>query len=172
MTDIIDIKALEPLGIDYRFWAIIGAILLTALLIAGVMIYRRRKKCPPKEVIVKRPAHEVALEGFYRLQNSKCFGPEEIKKLYFELSELFRCYLEERYNFPASDWTSQEIISYFNKNPDWPFELKGQSELFLSSTDLVKFAEFIPEEKQIQAEIQRAIQFVEATREVAQDEKL
>lgn len=167
LNDIIDIKPLETIRIDYKKWIIIGAIvLLIALLVAGISYYFKNKNVPKEEVIIKRPVHEVALEGLYRLQNEKYYGPEEIKKLYFELSEIFRFYLEGRYDFPASDWTSEEIVAYLNKNSELTFELKNQTKQFLLNTDLVKFAEQIPKDLQIKEELERAIQFVEVTKQV------
>ncbi len=168
MRDIIDIKPLEELGINYKRWAmLLGILILLALIIWGIVCYRRKKNGVVKEeIIIKRPAHEIALEGLYRLQKTNFFGPDEIKKIYFELSEIFRFYLEERYGFPASDWTSQEIAAYLNKLPELPFDIRNQANLFLVNTDLVKFAEHVPENTQVKAELQRAVQFVEATREV------
>ncbi len=164
--DIIDIKPLEKLKIDYLWWAMVigGVVMLLLLIMAGVFYYRKRKK--PKQPIIELPPHEIALAELNKLKTMKCTDVEEIKKLYFELSETFRRYLEGRYNFPATDWTSEEITNYINHNRELDFKLKEQSKSFLSNTDIVKFAEYIPGKTQIKQELERAISFVEATKEV------
>jgi hypothetical protein len=164
--DIIDIKPLEEPQINYLLWlTVIGGAVTAGLLVAGgIICYRRRKK--GGEATVKPPAHEAALAELNKLKGVKYNDVQEIKRLYFNLSEIFRRYLEERYGFPATDWTSEEIISQTNKNRELTFELKEQSKLFLHNTDLVKFAESIPGDEQIQEELNRAISFVEATKEV------
>jgi hypothetical protein len=168
--DIIDIKPLELPKVDYVLWAAIisDAVVMVLLIIWGIRYYQKRKGSG--EIVVKPPAHEVALSELKRLKAVTCTDEQAIKKLYFDLSEIFRCYLEERYGFPATDWTSEEIVSQINQNRELPFELKQQSKSFLSNTDMVKFAEYIPEARQIQEELERAIGFVEATKEVIVEE--
>ncbi len=168
--DIIDIKPLEEPQIDYGLWsAIIGGAAAVILLIVGGIIYYRKSK-QAAEVYVKLPAHEVALAELSKLGNVEYTDAQEIKKLYFNLSEVFRSYLENRYGFPATDWTSEEITSHINKNRELTFDLKEQSKSFLYNTDVVKFAEYTPVTEQIQDELNRAAGFVEATREVAAEE--
>ncbi len=163
---IIDIKPLEKLKIDYVWWACVigGVVIVLLLILGGIIYYRRRKKI--QEVVIKLPPHEVALTELNKLRAMKCADAKAIKKLYFELSETFRHYLEGRYGFPATEWTSEEITYHINRTRDLNFELKEQSKSFLSNTDLVKFAEYLPQEAQIQEELNRAISFVEATKEV------
>ena len=165
LQDIIDIKPLEPVGVNYRFWIVISLMLLVAGLAGWYLLYRRkRQKQPRRPEQMKRPAHETALSRLRQLQERDCAGPEQVKRLYFTLSEIFRSYLEQRYQFPASDWTSEEIIAYLNKNGELSFALKSQAREFLENTDLVKFAELLPSPEQIRAEIQRAIDFVQASK--------
>ncbi|MBI5788972.1 MAG: hypothetical protein HZA78_08980 [Candidatus Schekmanbacteria bacterium] len=167
MTDIIDIKPLEEIGLNYKFWALFsGALLLAALLITLLVYFLRKRKKIAQEKLLNRPAHEVALEGMRQLQDQKIYGPEEIKRLYFELSEVFRTYLEKRYQFPATDWTTEEIVVLLGKNYQLSFDLKKQAKAFLTNTDLVKFAELVPAEDDIHDEIQRAIKIIEGTKEI------
>lgn len=168
--DIIDIKSLEEPQIDYVLWSGIigGVVILLLLIVLGVIYYRKRKRAG--EVVVKPLAHEVALAELNKLKGKKHADVQEIKKMYFRLSEIFRCYLEDRYSFPATDWTTEEIISQANRNQDLTFELKEQAKTFLLNTDIVKFAEYVPEETQMHEELGRAISFVTATKEVIMEE--
>ena len=163
MEDIIDIKPpMEWLNIILLIAIGLAA---AALITTGVM-YARRKRAEVKEIIIKPAAHEIALAKLNGLMNMSRSKPEEMQEFYFSMSEIFRAYLEERYNFPATDWTSEEIIPRLHRNEDLPPEQKEQGQTFFTNTDFVKFACAIPAESIAVQELGRAIQFVEATKEI------
>jgi hypothetical protein len=162
--DIIDIKPIEAPKTDYLYRAFLigGGLLICVLCVLGIIYYRKRKR--GDKSVIRPPAHEVALAELNKLKKIKYNNIEEIKKVYFALSEIFRRYMEERYDFPATDWTAEEIIAWTNQCRDLTFELKAQSRSFLINTDIVKFAKTLPGEEQINEELNRAICFVEATK--------
>jgi len=163
MEDIIDIKPpIEWLNLIL----LIAAGLAAAALVAAGVAYSRRKKEEAKEIIIKPAAHEIALAKLNGLMNMSRSKPEEMQEFYFSMSEIFRAYLEERYNFPATDWTSEEIVPRLYENQDLADTQKEQSQTFFTNTDLVKFAYAIPAETVAVQELERAIQFVEATKEI------
>ena len=62
------------------------------------------------------------------------------QRSFFELSEIFRRYLENRYDFPAQEWTTEEITSHFKNFSDLSERQKLQTRTLLVKIDKVKFA--------------------------------
>ncbi len=163
--DIIDIKDVEKLPVDYVFWALVaGGIVLIGLIVFGIIWYyrKRRKVEDKKEAII--PAYQTALAELEALKKQSYNSEQEIRKFYFNLSEIFRRYLEASYNFPATDWTTQEITRWLNKSRQLNFELKNETRNFLYSADLVKFADHIPTKENMQHDIGWVIDFVKAAK--------
>ena len=77
---------------------------------------------------------------------------------FFELSEIFRQYLENRYQFPAREWTTEEITAHFKHFPDLSENLKRQAKTILTQTDRVKFAK--AEQTDGRDEMQSVINFI------------
>jgi hypothetical protein len=141
-TDIRDIKPLEAIEKSWLPW-ILG-ILAILLVIALVIIYIRRKNGRPKasspvlsENISPR---ELALRELEALKSKNLLGKGLVREYYFELSEIFRRYLGARYEFPALDWTTEEIKSHFMMAPEIEIRLQAKISEILELTDLVKFA--------------------------------
>jgi hypothetical protein len=172
--DIRDIKPPQNIPFNYKKWILIG---IFSLVILGSMIFlfyyfRMRKQGVSlfkKEV--SRPAHEIALEQLeFLLQNwQEMLEEAHHKKLFTELSQILRLYLENRYFIKAMEETTSEIGNSMN-----PLELENSLQqnfmeiLFFS--DLVKFAKFVPGLDETGDYLQRAVDFVKSTRLVLQEE--
>ena len=63
-----------------------------------------------------------------------------IRDHFFELSEIFRRYLENRYLFPAQEWTTEEISYHFKNFSDLSDNQKLKAISILSESDKIKFA--------------------------------
>ena len=59
---------------------------------------------------------------------------------FFELSEIFRRSLENRFQFPAREWTTEEITAHFKHFHGLNENLKHQARSILTQTDRIKFA--------------------------------
>jgi hypothetical protein len=70
-----------------------------------------------------------------------------IKKYYYALSEILKRYLERRFEFPAIEQTTTEIVSSMRtrKTP-----LREDFGRFFDHADMVKYAKFIPPQKEIE----------------------
>ncbi|HWS01405.1 MAG TPA: hypothetical protein VN249_12360, partial [Prolixibacteraceae bacterium] len=70
---------------------------------------------------------------------------DKVKDYYTRLTDIIRTYLEERYEVPAMEQTTQEILSQFKGECS---QIKGKLYTGLQNTldtaDLVKFAKYIP----------------------------
>jgi hypothetical protein len=87
----------------------------------------------------------VALSELDKLKEEQLWQHDKVKDYYTRLTDIVRVYLEERYEVPAMEQTTQEILAEFKGDSS---EIKGK--LFtglqktLETSDLVKFAKYTP----------------------------
>ncbi len=143
------------------------------ILIAGILIYfLRRKKVVPifVEKIVKRPAHEIALESLQAVEKEKLWQNGFVKQYYSSLSDIIRTYIENRYNVIAMELTTDEILFHFNRG-QINTEAKDKLTHLLKLADLVKFAKVQPLPNEHDLCLTDAYSFVEITRSNEEDIK-
>jgi len=175
---ITDIK--EPYDTPYSFgefllflkdnWYFVVAILL---LIGGVifLIYylkKRKKNEPilPKIEKPKEPAHVIALRELERIRLEKLWQKNKVKQYHIELTEAIRVYIEHRFEVPAMEQTSDEIISSFvHSNLINSTSLNSLKQI-LYLADLVKFAKLDPLADENDLSFKNAFNFVESTKAV------
>jgi|ETN07SMinimDraft_1059922.scaffolds.fasta_scaffold11375_3 hypothetical protein len=138
-----DIKPLEeipPPWVHY-FWMALGALALLGLL---TFLWRRWKSRPVSRVssaaIPALTPEQLAYKELEALRTKGWLRIGRTQDHFFELSEIFRRYLENRYQFPAREWTTEEITAHFKHFPDLSENLKRQAQTILTQTDRVKFA--------------------------------
>mgnify|MGYP001181648062 CR=1 FL=1 len=68
-----------------------------------------------------------------------------VKDYYFRLSEIVRGYLERRFGINGLEMTSDEIRRWLHSNT-FTAEIRLSIDDFLGETDLVKFADFSPDD--------------------------
>lgn len=110
-----DIRGLKPLEVfAYPWWYYAGGVFL-GLLVVWLMAWAsrkllRRKKKQVTPSLPPEPLHVVILR---RLEEArKNISASNLRHVYFDVSEIFRDYLEGHFGFPASDWTIEEIINH------------------------------------------------------------
>jgi len=164
--DIRDIK--PPLTISYLYrlvyiaLAILCGCVLLFLLIRLFVAWRRRRAEPQKAR--PRPAHEEALEALDMLLNKRLVEKGRMRKFCFELSMIFRRYLQERFSIPAIDLTTEEIIPRVEENGIFEEDLRSLVKEFLIETDVVKFARYKPTMEEIEKVLRYTRTFIERTR--------
>jgi hypothetical protein len=169
-TTISDIKPImvEPATWEDWKYYIYGGIVL--LLLDALMLYFliRPKKAQQKTIIakpiIKEPAAVVALRKLKELEGKALWQKGEMKAYYSELSFILREYLENRYETPALESTTDEIMQALSKQ-----QVVGKTEMsrlgdVLQTSDMVKFAKATPSEATHQQCLADAIAFVEATK--------
>ena len=142
---------------------VLGALVAAAVALAvGWWVRRwrhRRSQVPP------RPAHEIAFEALARLRQTDFGDPTAVRRFYFQISETIRLYVEGRFALNATDLTTEEILDWLGLGEGPREGQAGQLEQFLLETDQVKFAHREPCQQDIENTYERALGFVEATRE-------
>jgi hypothetical protein len=127
---------------------ILGVILLGAILFFILYSIKRKKQNKPLFSLPekpKEPAHIVALRELDRIKDEKIWQKEKIKQYYSEVTETIRVYIENRFEIPAMEQTSEETIASLKIRKGLMSE-KNLSNLsqMLYLADMVKFAKYTP----------------------------
>ncbi len=127
---------------------ILGIILIGAILFFIFYALKRKKNNQPLFVLPKKPkepAHIIALRELDRIKKEKIWLQGKTKQFYSDVTEVLRKYIEERFEIPAMEQTSDETIEDFRTKRDLlkdkTFENLRQ---ILKLADLVKFAKYMP----------------------------
>jgi len=145
--EIRDVKG--PLAIPFGTGRALLAILATILLpLLAYAIYRRfaRRDVPDSDGAIRipsRPAHETALEALERLERSPLLERGEIKEFHIRVSDILRLYVEERFQVPALELTTRDILTGM-KAAGVEDGVQQGLRTFLEPCDLVKFAKAKP----------------------------
>jgi hypothetical protein len=170
-----DIK--QPIRVPVSFAEIYPYILI-GIGVAGlayfiVYLIRKRKRKEPVFSISKpqEPAHIVALRELDELREAKLWQRNEYKQYYTRLTEIIRNYIERRFEIPAMEQTSYDILlSWKGKGYD-DQNLYNILKQLLSLADLVKFAKEKPLPSDNEVNLDNAYVFVRSTKPVILDQE-
>lgn len=126
------------------FWFAIVAAVLLIIVVFVIWFQRKPKKVIEEPKIPVRPAHEIALERLNILEGKNLWQSGKTKAFYSELTDILREYIEERFQIPAMEQTSDEIIRSMKHNPSFSSALIEKTHQVLFLADLVKFAKENP----------------------------
>jgi hypothetical protein len=140
----------DPKKIPYN-WNLILIYLAILILLAALgrylyKYYKMRKEAGSPELMKIRLPHEIALEELTALEGKKLWQKGFIKQYHTEITEIIRKYFELRFNFPALELTTSEVLGMMDKNSEAK-EVADATSDFLSNADMVKFAKYIPMDK-------------------------
>jgi hypothetical protein len=163
--DIKDIKGIVE--VPYTLWDYLPYIVIALLVaISFYLIYFFLKRRKAKEFVteeLKLPPHIVALNELKQLESEKLWQRGEIKEYHIRLTEIVRKYIERRFNIPALEMISSEIIENLEKFEDLDKSIVDRMRRSLQISDLVKFAKFVPLPDEHTFCLKVAFDFVEAT---------
>lgn len=166
-TDIRPIQgpvAIPSKGINRRKLLIIIISTIGAIIGIGavIIIGKKRKKTEAEK---KLPAHIIAMEALKRLREKKLIEKGLIKEFYYEISNIMRHYIEDRFGLCAPEQTTEEFLQSISQNG--VFDSKTQKLLasFLDHCDMVKYARYAPETAEIQQAFNVTRDFIEGTKQ-------
>jgi hypothetical protein len=165
--DIKDVKYPIRIPPDWKIIVLIllGAIILLVLLYLIYKKHLRKKPLQPAEIKVKKvQPHISALNALKHLDEKQLWQKGFIKEYHSEITEIIRRYYEERFNLPALELTTSEIIERLNSRKDFEIIL-ALTENFLNNADLVKFAKYKPMDEVNIEMMNQAIEIVEKTKQ-------
>lgn len=163
LADIKDIIREKATWEDYL--ALIIAFVLIVLAVLGYYLWKKRQdaKTAPPVPEIKLPAHEIALTALSQLKGEKLWQQGDIKNYQSRLTYIIRAYLENRYEIPALESTTDEILRSLKK-VDFDSSWKNKLQNILQVADLVKFAKAKPPADFHDRVLQEAEDFVIATK--------
>lgn len=172
MTGEEDIRALRPqMGMKMPVWQYLALLGVAGLAVAAVLALAwRRRKAASGEPEVKRPPWEVAIEALEELSQQDTSSPPGVKRFYTALSYILRTYCEERFLFPAVEHTTTEILATLRDIPPLRPYL-DRTRTFLTRSDLVKFAKYVPPSVDRNEEIGLVKEIVVFTRKGEEEEE-
>jgi len=118
----------------------VGLIATVTLLVARHLRRRRQRERPLPPPV---PAHIVALQRLGEIELSAYVEAGRFKELYLLLSEIMRQYVGGRWGFDALEMTTTEINAALER-VSVAGEVRQRLEVYLSESDLVKFAKYKP----------------------------
>ncbi len=152
LKPIMDIMPITPLWLKYLPW-ILGFIIIASI-IGGIIWWRKKRQREMEEIQALKPAHIIAQEAIRNLQTDSLFDKGQYKEFYFRLSEIIRQYLEKIRDFPAAEYTTEEIAKQIKNDVD------TRIVPLLREADLVKFADAIPSPARKDEDIKAALGYI------------
>lgn len=161
MTDIHDIKPILAMGNDWSwlYWALAMAVLLILAFLIWWWWKRRERPALSHPATPAVAADEEAYGALDALAAENGMAP---KQFYFRLSAILRRYVERRFDFPAAEMTTEELLPRMDQLP-LDRTLAGQFKTFCRSADPVKFAGAAARQDRLANDLAFARDFVRQT---------
>jgi uncharacterized membrane protein len=165
-ADIRDIKG--PVGLyNLTYIYIVLAIIAVIILIVLAVTLLKKRRKPQETMTPPRPAHEIAYEALRELMSRDYIKAGRVREYYFELSNIVRHYIEDRFHLKAPEMTTEEFLTTLKYSEVLNRDQKGVIKEFLSHCDMVKFAKYLPDEKEVASSYGSAKKLIDGTKETA-----
>ena len=162
MRDINDIK--KPIDFP-NFLPLVIIAILVGLGIIIFIGYRLAKRLRRIREMIKPlpPPWEEALAAINRIPVQDWLTNNLIKRYYYTISEILKRYLERRFLFPAVEQTTTELIRNMKQNKIPERDGFGN---FFTSSDMVKYAKFVPPRDEIVGVIDSVKELISKTKPI------
>jgi hypothetical protein len=138
------------------------AIIATVAIIFLYFSLRRRKK--------QLASWEIALKNLERLNLGKCVNKNDFKVFYFKLTEIFKKYLEQRYDWKTENKTDDELVILMEKQK-FNQNLLEQIQKIFAGALWIKFANQEALKIQAEADLKTIINVIHQTKPVEKNDK-
>ena len=131
-------------------------------MIAGAIIlflYRRKQK-EIVSVPEPLPAHQIAYNELENLRALNLISEGRIKEYYYRLSNIVRHYIESRFKLMAPERTTEEFLAEMTVTDRLTGMHKELISNFLEHCDMVKFAAYGPDTREIENAFNSAINWL------------
>lgn len=138
------IIAVKSSWLDY-IWLIIGCVLFLGLALFVVLYFRKHKavKAPVTPAAPAETLQEKALKLLAALEAEQLWQNGQVKAYYIRLTEIVRGYIEARFQTPALELTTDELMEKTRTSRDL-IPVAAQLHTILHTADLAKFARAEP----------------------------
>ncbi|WP_133111827.1 BatD family protein [Candidatus Scalindua japonica] len=173
-SDVRDIK--PPVALHknyYKLYVIIGIIfgvLVLAAVIAHYIYHRKHREV--ESIPEPLSSHQIAYNDLESLRAMDLISKGQIKEYYYRLSNIVRYYIENRFKLMAPERTTEEFLLEMTVTGKLSGEHKELVGNFLEHCDMVKFAAYGPDSREIENSFNSAKKLVDETREIVQEESV
>jgi hypothetical protein len=142
-----DIKPIREVEVVNHLWYWIGgSILLLALILLSIWVYKKwKKKKPLLPVKSASSAYEEAMSELDKLKQYQLSNPEQLKYFHSKLADIFKQYLSYRQNKNYLNKTTDDVLLSL-KEDNLNNEIVSNLAAALRCGDAVKFAKYLPSE--------------------------
>ncbi len=147
---------------DYIGYIIGGIVFLVLIIVVVIYFLKNRKEKPvAKKAVVS--LQDKTLQLLNQLEARQLWQKRQVKEYYIELTDIVRNYIEARFNTPALELTTDEILykAQFHREMQPYHALLSE---VLNTADLAKFAKFQPLPQEHTDAMDKARKFVDTTR--------
>lgn len=150
-----------------------GALLFAALIILIIRYLKRRRANRGffEAQVADEPPYLRALRELENIKSQKLWQSGKEKQYYTHITDVLRGYIESRFNIPAMEYTSAEILRELSGRVTDEQALKVLREL-LNVADLVKFAKYKATVEENEGAVPAAIKFVNGTYEADKESNI
>ncbi|MBK8500308.1 MAG: hypothetical protein IPL52_16185 [Flavobacteriales bacterium] len=144
-------------------WFAAGGAMVLAVALVLLVLRRMRRKQPAQEApVMDVPLHERVLAALDALDRERLWQQGEHKAYQSRLTDLLRGYIEERFQVPALERTTDELLYELRVSP---LNTEQQNLLgnMLRLADMVKFAKALPSPQENEQMMSSALRFVRDT---------
>jgi hypothetical protein len=149
-----------------KFLPWMAALMFVLLALGCFFLYQKKRRSRKKLLELDDPPHIRAQKEIEQLEAQGFFEKGHIKEFYFLFSEILRRYLESIRNFPAAEFTTEEIANHLKDEQD------RKLLPLLRQVDLVKFADTIPTPARKQEDLTAAKTYINETSPVNGSEEV
>ena len=151
--------------LDY-LWYILAALAVAAIGVFATLYFMKRKKpAPPKPTGPVESLQDRTLRLLAELENQQLWQKNQVKEYYVALTELVRGYIEQRFNTPALELTTDELLYKAQLHRELQPYLPILTTI-LQTADLAKFAKWQPLPQEHFDAMEHAKQLVSTSRPV------
>ena len=142
---------------------IASLLILSGIIFAGVMAYKKLKKRKPAPIETPKSAREKAIIALEALRTKDLPASGKAREYYYELSDIVRKYTEEAVAIRAPEMTTEEFLRSLALSRALSGMQKNTMKEFLKFCDIVKFARYGPDEKEMDTSFSVAKKYVDET---------
>ena len=158
-----DIKGPVDFPVNLNLFLLVG--LVAAVLVLALWIFRRGKKAKPAPALPLKSAYDTAWEQLEALKAKDLIAQGKIKEYHIEISDIIRHYLENNFKLNAPEMTTEEFLNSLREGARLETGHKDLLREFLGYCDLVKFAKYTPESREIDLVWESACNFIRQTKD-------
>ena len=155
-----------PWPVPPNWFLYILIVFLVIIAVGALVVFYLRRQAKPldlqPEAVAQCQSHEIAYEQLNRIEGMNWVAQGEMKIYHTEISHVIREYIAARYDIPALELTTQELLERLQPE-DITKDLLQQ---FFTNCDLVKFARYSPTKPEAHERLEEARRIVDKTKQL------